>query len=169
MDWKKILLVVAIVGIFGGYFLYQWLNGSAAAPAINNTTGSTPAQQNGGSSGSSGNPSPGTLTDGKYQGDAVDSFYGTVQVQAVISGGKLTDIQLLQYPNSGGHTTEVSNSSLPVLKTEAIAAQSATIDVVSGATQTSQGFMKSLQSALVKAGSTENSTIQVTPPQHLPM
>ena len=154
MDWKKILLVVVVVGMFGAYLVYRQFSQPATLP----TTDTSNQQEN-----------SRTFTDGNYNGDTVDSFYGPVQVKALIAGGKLTDIQLLQYPNKAGHTTEVSTSSLPILKTEAITAQSANVDVVSGATQTSQAFMKSLQSALAQAGSTENFNIEVTPPGRLPM
>ncbi len=90
---------------------------------------------------------------GTYIGDTTDAFYGKVQVQAVITNGKISDVQFLQFPNASGHTSEVSNQSMPLLKQEAIQSQNANVDVVSGATQTSQAFVQSLQSALDKAKS----------------
>lgn len=89
--------------------------------------------------------------DGTYAGPVTDAFYGPMQVSVVIAGGKITDVTFLQYPNEPGHTSEVSSTALPVLKSEAIAAQSAQVDMVSGASQTSEAFQQSLQSALAQA------------------
>jgi uncharacterized protein with FMN-binding domain len=69
--------------------------------------------------------------------------YGTVQVQLVFTGDKITDVQLLQEPDSGRGI-----AALPTLREEALRAQSANIDTVSGATQTSESYAKSLQAAL---------------------
>lgn len=90
--------------------------------------------------------------DGTYTGNSVAaSQYGNIQVKVIISGGKITDVQFLQFPNTPGHTTEVSTSVMPVLKQETIAAQSSNVDLVSGATQTTEGFIQTLQSALDQA------------------
>ncbi|MDE1975094.1 MAG: FMN-binding protein [Patescibacteria group bacterium] len=89
--------------------------------------------------------------DGTYTGPASDAYFGTVQVQAVVSGGKLSDVNILQYPSDRGTSREISASSLPTLKSEAIQSQSANVDAVSGATQTSQAFIQSLGSALAMA------------------
>ena len=75
------------------------------------------------------------------------------EVSAVVSGGKLVDVTFLQYPDAGGHTTEVSNFALPQLRQEAIVAQSANVNIVSGATQDSQAFQQSLAAALSQAKS----------------
>ena len=76
-------------------------------------------------------------------GTAVSTRWGTVQVRAVFSGGKLTDIQMLQTPNDR-HATRA----IPTLRTEALQAQSADIDSVSGATATSEAYAQSLQAAI---------------------
>ena len=89
--------------------------------------------------------------DGTYTGPATDAYFGTVQVQATVAGGKLTDVAFLQYPTDRGTSVRISNNAMPVLKSEAIKAQSAKVDIVSGATQTSQAFIKSLGSALADA------------------
>lgn len=89
--------------------------------------------------------------DGTYTGDAVDAFYGLVQVKATIQNGRLTDITPLLYPNDHENSIRISNESLPILIQEAIQIQSADVDIVSGATQTSEGFQSSLSSALLKA------------------
>ena len=167
MDWKKLSLIVVIVAAFGGYLLYR-ANSGTPAPSTDNTNPPPPAtqQNSGGVSEPPPPPTSGTsLKDGSYTGSTVDAFlYGQVQVKAIVSGGKLTDIQVLQYPNHAGHSAELSSMALPQLKQEAIQAQSANVDAVSGATQTSQAFMVSLHSALAKAGSTENFSTQVQNP-----
>ncbi len=89
--------------------------------------------------------------DGTYTGQVADAFYGNLQVQATISGGKITDVQFLQYPNDNGTTLEVNKQAMPILKQEAITKQAANVDIVTGASQSSQAFQQSLQSALNQA------------------
>lgn len=91
--------------------------------------------------------------DGTYTGDAADAFYGMIQVQATIANGKITNIQFLQYPNDRGTSIEINQQADPVLAQEAIQTQNANVDIVSGATDSSQAFVQSLQSALDKAKS----------------
>jgi len=91
--------------------------------------------------------------DGTYTGDPADAFYGNIQVQATISGGKITNVQFLQAPNDRGTSIEINSQADPVLAQEAIQAQNANVDVVSGATDSSQAFVQSLQSALDQAKS----------------
>ena len=93
----------------------------------------------------------GAYKDGTYTGAVTDAFYGNLQVIAVIQNGKLADVQFPVYPNDGGHTSQLSKTDLPVLKQEAIKAQSANVNIVSGATQLSQAFEQSLSSALAQA------------------
>lgn len=95
----------------------------------------------------------GAYKDGTYTGSAADAFYGYIQVQAVISGGKLTDVVFLRYPNDRGESVEINRQAMPYLKQEAIAAQSALVNVVSGATDSSVAFRQSLSSALAQAKS----------------
>ena len=96
-------------------------------------------------------PVPVGYKDGTYTGDVANSIYGPVQVAIAIAGGKIVTVDVPVYPNTPGHTTEVSNESIPVLKQEAIAVQSAKVDIVSGATQTVEAFQESLASALSQA------------------
>lgn len=90
--------------------------------------------------------------DGAYTGTAADTQFGPVQVRATVSGGKLTDIAVLQVPDSGRYEEQIVSVALPILRSEALSKQSANIDIVSGATFTSQGYSQSLQSALDQAG-----------------
>jgi uncharacterized protein with FMN-binding domain len=96
--------------------------------------------------------SPG-YKDGTYTGDAADAFYGMIQVQATISNGKITNVQFLQAPNDRSTSIYINSQADPLLAQEAIQAQSANVNIVSGATDSSQAFIQSIQSALDKAKS----------------
>jgi uncharacterized protein with FMN-binding domain len=85
---------------------------------------------------------------GQLTGAAVRTPFGTVQVQVTIQTGTITDVQALQLPTGGGHTGQISAYAGPQLRSEALSAQSAQIDTISGATYTSEGYIQSLQSAL---------------------
>jgi uncharacterized protein with FMN-binding domain len=93
----------------------------------------------------------GEYKDGSYNGSVEDAFYGNLQVAATIQNGKLADIQFPQYPSDNRRSQQISNTALPILKQEAISAQSANVDVVSGATQVSEAFQQSLATALALA------------------
>lgn len=92
-----------------------------------------------------------TYKDGSFYGGAANAFYGNVQIAAVIKNGKISDIQFIQYPNDNGHSLMVSSYALPLLKQETIQSQSANVDIVSGATETSLAYQQSLSSALSQA------------------
>ncbi len=97
-------------------------------------------------------PKPtGQYVDGTYTGPAEDAYFGTVQVEAIISGGKLADVKFLQYPNDRGTSREINAQAMPQLTSEAVQAQSAQVNGVSSASQTSAAFIKSLSSALAQA------------------
>ena len=101
---------------------------------------------------SSASPSASPVS-GKFTGSAVGTQYGTVQVQAVVEDGRLTDVVVLQQTDVGERSGQIDSYALPVLKSEALSAQSADVDVVSGATYTSTGYARSLQAALDAAAS----------------
>jgi uncharacterized protein with FMN-binding domain len=93
----------------------------------------------------------GQYTDGSYTGSSANAYYGTVQVKAVVSGGKLADVQFLQYPSDRSTSRYINSQAMPLLTQEAISAQNAQVNGVSGATFTSQAFIQSLTSALSQA------------------
>ncbi len=96
-------------------------------------------------------PALGLYRDGDYTGTEVDAYYGLVKVQATIKQGKLADVQFLEYPNDRRTSIRINNIAMPYLQQEAIQAQSARVDLISGATLTSQAFVESLQVALNSA------------------
>jgi uncharacterized protein with FMN-binding domain len=89
--------------------------------------------------------------DGTYQGASVAIRWGAVQVQAVIQGGKIASVEFVTYPTGDQRSQQINSQAAPRLVQEAIQAQSANVQVVSGATYTSQAFMQSLDAALDQA------------------
>ena len=97
-------------------------------------------------------PKPkGQYVDGTYTGSVADAYYGNIQVEATVSGGKLTNVTFLQYPSDRSTSRYINSQAMPLLRQEAISAQSANVDGVSGATDSSQAFIESLSSALAQA------------------
>jgi uncharacterized protein with FMN-binding domain len=96
---------------------------------------------------------PSGLRDGNFTGPAEDAYYGTVQVQAQVQAGQLVKVRILQYPSDRRTSRYINGQALPMLQQEAISAQSARIDFVSGATLSSGAFVKSLAGALRMATS----------------
>jgi uncharacterized protein with FMN-binding domain len=129
--------------------------GTSAAPAASPSTAASTAPSATSSATASAAKSAATrsgVKNGTFTGTAETIPFGPVQVQAVISGGKLTNVVVLQVPDRGGYEDQIVQTAVPELTSEALSAQSANIDVVSGATYTSQGYAESLQSALDQAG-----------------
>lgn len=85
-------------------------------------------------------------------GDAVQTRWGLVQVRIRVDAGRITDVIAVELPDGNPRDQEINARAAPVLRTAALAAQSADIDTVSGATVTSDGYRRSLQSAIDAAG-----------------
>jgi uncharacterized protein with FMN-binding domain len=100
-------------------------------------------------------PTPTTQTgqfkDGTYTGSVADAQWGYIQVSATISQGKITDVQFLQYPSDRSRSVRINQYADPELRSEAIRAQSAEVDIITGATDSSEAFMQSLSDALAQA------------------
>jgi uncharacterized protein with FMN-binding domain len=112
----------------------------ATAPAIDTPTEALPSPT-----------AAGQYRDGQFTGPQEDAFYGLVQVQAVIQNGQIADVKFLQYPSDRRTSQYINSIAMPYLTTEAVQAQSANVDIISGATLTSQAFAQSLQAALDSA------------------
>lgn len=157
---KKLAVSAVIIGLF---LIYCILHAHTSTVAFTPGTAraivptATPAQP-------TGTPPPGvtpTLTptsipgamykDGAYTGSVADAFWGVIQVKAIISGGKITDVQFLQYPNERSRSVAINQYADPILTSEAIQAQSAQVDIVTGATDSSDAFVQSLSNALSQA------------------
>ena len=151
---KKLLLSFGVIAVFLFYSTYKQNNNALLATS---TTPSVPppnTPQNPSNRTMMGKPI-GTMMslykDGTYTGDVVDVFYGNVQIQASIQNGKISNVKFLQSPSDRRTSIEINSQAMPMLQSQAIQAQSAKVDGVSGATATSQGFIASLGSALAKA------------------
>jgi len=124
------------------------LSGSSSG-TLSGASSTSPAQAPANAASSSSNSSG--YKDGTYTGQTVDVNYGLVQVQTTIQSGKIAAVQFLQYPNDRRTSQQINSIAMPYLQQEAIQAQSANVDIISGATLTSEGFQMSLQSALAGA------------------
>ena len=126
-------------------------------PGIVPATGDGPSAGADPSSGAGSNPDPSqspsqiagqgnsTMT---VNGSIADTVWGPVQVQVVITHGRISDVQAIVYPNGNGRDYQINSYALPRLRDQVLAAQSANIDGVSGATVTSRGYTESLRAAL---------------------
>ena len=85
---------------------------------------------------------------GTITGNTVQTRWGPVQLSATVSNGQITAIDALQYPSGDGRSMQISRYSIPVLTQQALSAQSANIQGVGGATYTTRGYQKSLQSII---------------------
>ena len=122
---------------------------SAALPAASSPSNSSPPVTVGAP------PTPGsggTATSRTIAGTAIDTKYGVVQVQVTVTSTKISNVSFLQLTAFDGRSQEINSYAAPILLQETLAAQSANIDTVSGASYTTYGYVQSLQSALDKAG-----------------
>ncbi len=147
---KKILFSLFTVFIFAFYVVYQRFSWDSSGIKLR------PPMMNQSYGGGSQMPivNMGMMRgyrNGTYLGVSADAYYGRVQVAAIIEGGYITHIQFLDFPQEQDTSKAINGMAVPILEQEAIAAQSAEVDIVSGATQTSRAFRESLASALVKA------------------
>ena len=157
---KKFFLSAFVVITFIAYFLHQRTTSVAAASPVptspSSTTVNSPTTANTATSPSlaptaSQPPQATGYKNGTFTGPVADAYYGNVQVQVVIQNGKITDVKFLDYPHDRRTSQEINAQAMPWLTQEAIQAQSANINLISGATLTSQAFANSLQSALSTA------------------
>ena len=132
---------------------------SAADPSATTDAGSTGAPSTTAGPAATTTPrttaTPDTATaaaSGTYAGAAVSTRWGNVQVQVTIENGQIVDVAALELPANDPRSSQLSQRAEPILRSSAIAAQSAVIDFVSGATYTSRAYAQSLQAALDQAG-----------------
>jgi len=126
-----------------------------APPTASGNTTSTTAPPTTTTRGTSSTTTQGTSTTpavAQVEGPTIQTRYGPVQVAAVVSGGELVEVIARQLPGGDRNSEAISAFAEPRLREMALAAQSAHIDVVSGATFTSLAYAESLQAALDAAG-----------------
>ena len=95
---------------------------------------------------------PKTSSSATYIGSAAQTRYGPVQVQVTVKRGQVLSAKAVVYPNGQALDVQINSYAIPALNSEAVSAGSASIDMISGATFTSEGYISSLQSALDQAG-----------------
>lgn len=148
---RKTVATLLTVGAFLSYALGQRVMGHTTA-----STATTLGQTDQANSSPASVPSPpsasnATYKDGTYTGAPSADQWGQVQVQVTVSGGRITNVQFLTYPNERRRSVAINSEVIPILQSEAVQAQSAQVDVISGATLTSESFQQSLESALAQA------------------
>jgi len=122
----------------------------AAAPPPSTTTTAPPAAGTTPDTGTTPTTRAGAVR--TVDGDPFDNPYGTVQVRVTLQGTRITGVTPLQMPFDRQRSAEISQQAEPLLLQEVLQAQSAQIDIIGGASYTSQSYAQSLQSALDKAG-----------------
>lgn len=141
---------------------------AGTSPALVSGTKVFSASNSSGSSGASGggDPSKGSSSTGSAStgttasapkttnvtGSVASTQWGPVQVELTVSGGTITKVTVVQYPHGDPKDAQINDYALPILTRETVDSQNANIDMVSGATVTSTGYLQSLQSALDQAG-----------------
>jgi uncharacterized protein with FMN-binding domain len=161
---KKIILSTFILGSFGFYVLSQSQGAPSAVfnapqPAVVAsvvTKNSQVVSVKKTTSALAYNPTSapkktGIYNDGTYTGSSENAYYGNVQVQVAITNGMISDVQFLDYPQDRNTSRRINSQAMPLLKKEAISVQSANVNRVSGASDTSAAFKQSLASALTQA------------------
>ena len=132
-------------------------DGSGSSTASGASSGSAETSTSAGTSGEGSTSSSGTASAAAstgaqtYDGSVVSTRYGNVQVQITVEGGQVTKSIVLQVPWSNGKDQQINSRAVPTLNAETVQAQSADINMVSGATYTSKGYIESLQAALDQA------------------
>jgi uncharacterized protein with FMN-binding domain len=124
--------------------------GNPASPSSSPTAAASPAVTPSATPTPSPSPSP-TALSGTFTGADFPNRFGDVQVRIVITNGHITDVQAVQLPTDRAESAYISQQAGPWLRTEALQAQSANIDIIGGATYTSQSYQQSLESALQQA------------------
>lgn len=134
---KKIILSTLLILGFGTYVFYRHDKDHYVATAFTLSVQSSKPSDH--------------YQDGQYTGKVSEAYYGSVQVAAVISGGKITDVAFLDYPHERQNSVRLNEDAMPRLRSEALAIQSPNVDSITGASLTSAAFLESFSSALDQA------------------
>lgn len=166
---RKYFQITFFLSIFGALVFLRQFKGTGdirviggnqnTTPVSNNPTQpqnptTAPQQSNNQGSGSmmpTSMPAMGMYKNGTYTGTVQDAFYGNIQVQIVISNGKISTVNFLQFPNDNPTSRYINSQADPMLAQEAVQAQNASVNIISGASASSQAFQQSLADALSQA------------------
>jgi uncharacterized protein with FMN-binding domain len=156
-------IALALVGTVAGlaallsFKSHSAASGGHALPgaSLPSSTSSSPAPRSTGrtpTTSTASPPNPGSAATKTVAGPAIQTRYGIVQVQVVVSGQTIKNVSFLQLTADDPRSQEINSQAAPILLQQTLSAQSSQIDGVSGATYTSEGYVESLQSALDQAG-----------------
>ncbi|MDR6988150.1 uncharacterized protein with FMN-binding domain [Paenarthrobacter nitroguajacolicus] len=131
-----------------GILIAGWQAGAHVAQTGTATTTSLSSSGTAGSATASGRSTTGSTTAATYDGAAVQTRFGTVQVRVTLQDGRITEVTPLQLTDAERKSAQISSRAAPVLRSEVLQAQSANVQTVGGATVTSDAYLTSLQAAL---------------------
>ncbi|MGR7023046.1 FMN-binding protein [Geodermatophilus sp. URMC 62] len=137
--------------VTGVVLLFGYPTSTSSTPAASTVVQAAPVggTTDGGTTGGTTTDTSGAVT---VTGPSVDTRWGPVQVQVTVADGVITDVEVVEYPTENGRDRQINAQAVPQLVQETLDAQSADVDMVSGATYTSEGYLESLQGALDEAG-----------------
>lgn len=148
----KRIVYAFLATLTGLVLLFSYRTSLDAVPPTDIAAPATGSTQTTRSSPSTADTAAGTaLADGTFTGDAAQTRYGAVQVEITVAGGKITDAKAVRYPDGNGRDRQINGHAIPLLVSETVQSQSAHVQMVSGATYTSDGYTTSLQSAIDQA------------------
>ena len=152
---RIVTVILSTISILVLLFSYHTSTSNArvtASPVVQQPTpsSSTSPSRSSKNSGSTAKSGPATSAVA-YTGGVADTRWGPVQVQITVQGGRITRSRAVQYPQNNGRDALINNYALPILDQEVVQQQTVSIDTVSGATVTSDGYLQSLQSAIDQA------------------
>lgn len=126
--------VIVAIGVF--WYVISSKHAEVSSASYNSATpSSTPT------------PSKAALADGTHTGKSIPTDYGDIQIELVVSQGKITAVNILKRPGNESRSIEINTNAIPRLQSEILTAQSANVNAISGATFTSEGFVKAAKSA----------------------
>ena len=159
---RRILLaIVALIAVIDGYLIFfknlkqpttaSPVNSASATTNKNDSEGAVGSGSTASSSSTQDTKSASSMADGTYTGASTQTEWGPVQVQITVSSGKITNVDVLSYPDTHQKSIQINKNALPTYKEEALTAQSSNIDQISGATETYKGFTGSLQDSITQS------------------
>ena len=159
---RRILLaIVALIAVIDGYLIFfknskqptttSAVNLASSTTNKNDSEGAVGSGSTASSSSTQDTKSASSMADGTYTGASTQTEWGPVQVQITVSSGKITNVDVLSYPDTEKKSIKINENALPTYKEEALTAQSSNIDQISGATETYKGFTGSLQDSITQS------------------
>ncbi|MFZ2347271.1 MAG: FMN-binding protein [Lactococcus chungangensis] len=159
---RRILLaIVAVIAVIDGYLIFfknskqptttSAVNLASSTTNKNDSEGAVGSGSTASSSSTQDTKSASSMADGTYTGASTQTEWGPVQVQITVSSGKITNVDVLSYPDTEKKSIQINENALPTYKEEALTAQSSNIDQISGATETYKGFTGSLQDSITQS------------------